>query len=134
MAKQTERTSRATSLRGFCEVAKVDHLLFKLRVYRVLFGLSKESADDFADHTACRLGKWYYEGEGQHYHDLPGYEQMNTPHLMLHQAVQDSLRLSQQGKRREALAAVRNMEKAGHAVLASLEKMAQAGELAATGK
>ena len=134
MAKQTERTSRGTSLRGFCEVAKVDHLLFKLRVYRVLFGLSRESADDFADHTACRLGKWYYEGEGQQYRDLPGYEQMNTPHLMLHQAVQDSLRLSHQGKRREALAAVRQMEKAGHGVLASLEKMAQAGELAVADK
>lgn len=128
MAKQTELTSRGTSLRGFCEVAKVDHLLFKLRVYRVLFGLSKETADDFADHTACRLGKWYYEGEGQQYRDLPGYEQMNKPHLMLHRAVQDSLRLSHQGKRREALAAVRQMEKAGHDVLASLEKMAQAGE------
>ena len=134
MAKQTERTSRGTSLRGFCEVAKVDHLLFKLRVYRVLFGLSKESAGDFSDHTVCRLGRWYYEGEGQQYRDLPGYEQMNTPHLMLHQAVQDALRLSHQGKRREALAAVRLMEKAGHDVLTSLEKMAQAGESAAAAK
>ena len=134
MANQTERTSRGTSLRGFCEVAKVDHLLFKLRVYRVLFGLSTESAEDFADHTTCRLGKWYFQGEGQQYRNLPGYEQMNTPHLMLHQAVQDSLRLNHQGKRGEALAAVRHMEKAGHAVLGSLERMAQAGELAVTVK
>lgn len=42
LAGISEQSSHAASLRGFCEVAKVDHLLFKMRVYMVLFGLSSE--------------------------------------------------------------------------------------------
>ena len=27
--------------------------------------VSEKQASDFSSHTACRLGKWYYEGEGK---------------------------------------------------------------------
>jgi hypothetical protein len=131
LAEAARHVSGATSLRGFCEVAKVDHLLFKFRVYRVLFGLSQDTAQHFADHTACRLGKWYYEGEGRNYSHLPGYTQMDEPHRALHHAVQEAVQAHQNGQRREALSATKRMEKAGAAVLAALENMAKAGEAGA---
>ena len=59
-AAQARSTIRSTALRTFVEAAKVDHL-----IYKVLSGLSQKSADDFSSHTACRLGKWYYEGDGR---------------------------------------------------------------------
>lgn len=131
LAHGAERLSEATSLRGFCEVAKVDHLLFKFRVYRVLFGLSSETAADFVDHTACRLGKWYYEGEGRAHSTLDGYSQMNEPHLALHRAVTEVLDQFKGGRMKEALAAVRKMEQASAGVLDALDRMASAGESAA---
>ncbi len=128
LARVVEKTTAASSLRGFCEVAKIDHMLFKLRVYRVLFGLSAETARDFVDHRQCRLGKWYYEGEGHQHAHLRGYRDMDQPHLQLHQCVQDALTSFQQGNTSAMLNAVAAMESAGEKVLQALETMAVAGD------
>lgn len=128
LAGIAEKTTTAAALRGFCEVAKVDHLLFKLRVYRVLFGLSNETSKDFADHTSCRLGKWYYEGEGREHAHLPGYKEMNDPHLALHRCVIEALEKNSKGDINGMLAAIKSMETAGVKVIDSLETMAKAGE------
>ncbi|WP_018153063.1 methyl-accepting chemotaxis protein [Leeia oryzae] len=126
LASMAEKATARSSLRGFCEVAKIDHLLFKLRVYRVLFGLSQETEQDFVDHTHCRLGKWYYEGEGLHHAHQPAYRAMNAPHLQLHQHVQYAIRSFRAGDADAMLGAVQQMEQAGDQVLAALEQMASA--------
>lgn len=128
LANTTEQSTAAASLRGFCEVAKVDHLLFKFRVYRVLFGLSHENAHDFCDHRNCRLGQWYYEGEGRNYSHLPGYRELDEPHLALHRHVVEAIESNRQGKTDDTITAVKRMEQAGERILAALEKIAQAGE------
>jgi hypothetical protein len=47
----------------FMSLAKLDHVLWKVNTY---LSVSKgEPAFDFVDHHNCRLGKWYYEGEGK---------------------------------------------------------------------
>ena len=128
LAKTTEKATNAAALRGFCEVVKVDHLLFKFRVYRALFGLSHETANDFCDHRSCRLGKWYYDGEGQQYSHVQGYKELDEPHAALHRHVRDAIEKNNQGKPEDTVAAVRQMEQAGARLLEALEKMAQAGE------
>ncbi len=120
--------SQSSALRAFCEVAKVDHLLFKLRVYKVLLGLSSEQAKDFADHTACRLGKWYYEGEGRHNCHLSGYKEMDSPHLALHKYVNDALTSYADGNIEGMIAGVQGMEQAGGLVIEALELMATSAE------
>ncbi len=126
LSQGLEQSATSSSLRGFCEVAKIDHLLFKLRVYRILFGLSSESAADFVDHTQCRLGKWYYEGEGHDHAHLPGYREMDAPHLELHKAVQQVLNAHKQHDHDGVYRGIQAMEHAGNQVLAALEKMASA--------
>jgi methyl-accepting chemotaxis protein len=73
-------TIAASALRSFVETAKVDHLVFKMEIYKVFMGLSDKSEGDFASHTGCRLGKWYYEGDGKHcFSKLPGYTGVEPP-------------------------------------------------------
>ena len=120
--------SHASALRAFCEVAKVDHLLFKLRVYKVLFGLSTETAADFANHTTCRLGQWYYQGEGKNNCHLHGYKEMNEPHLALHKYVDEVLTCHASGDRQGVVKAVQGLEQAGAKVIQALEQMATAAE------
>lgn len=124
LSATAEKTTAKGSLRGFCEVAKIDHLLFKLRVYRVLFGLSNETERDFVDHTQCRLGKWYYEGEGHQHAHRPGYREMDAPHLQLHKHVQEAITQFRAGNTMAMLDAVGRMEQAGAQVLEALERMA----------
>jgi len=127
-ANSAESISKASALRAFCEVAKVDHLLFKLRVYQVLLGLSNETAADFADHTACRLGKWYFEGEGKNNSHLHGYQEMNAPHLALHKYVNEALIAYPAMDVAKVMTAVEGMEKAGALVINALEVMASSAE------
>lgn len=129
LAQRMEGTIAASSLRSFSELAKVDHLVFKFEVYRVLFGLSDKPADAFASHTACRLGKWYYEGEGRDcYAKLPGYREMEDPHMQVHKYGVEAIRLYREGQLEATVKAVEKMEAASMAVLENLERMAQAGE------
>jgi hypothetical protein len=71
------------SNRIFVTLAKIDHIVFKHQVYGVL--LSKGSDFKPSDHHHCRLGKWYYEGEGQkHFKDTPSFPRLESPHAAVH--------------------------------------------------
>lgn len=130
MSSSMERTVTASSLRGFCELAKVDHLIYKFRVYQVLFGLSDDDESTFASHTDCRLGKWYYTGEGKKScSDMPGYREIETPHMGVHNSAIKAIRAHAAGDARAAVAAVTEMEKASMFVLENLERMAQSSEI-----
>ena len=128
MSSNIEQSVAASALRGFCELVKVDHLIYKFRVYQVLLGLSDEGESHFASHHECRLGKWYYDGEGKlYYSELPGYRDIESPHAKVHQAALTALRAHAQDDNNGAVQAVAEMEKASLAVMESLERMAQSG-------
>jgi len=85
LSKKMEGVIAGGALQSFVEVAKVDHLVFKFRVYMGLFGLIDLQAGQVASHTACRLGKWYYEGEGREsFSRLTGYREIEAPHIEVH--------------------------------------------------
>ena len=120
-----EKASELRALRGFCELVKVDHLIFKFRVYQALLGLTDDDESKFASHSECRLGKWYYAGEGkQRYSALPGYRDIEAPHQLVHGCAQKALRAHAAGDGRAVVEAVTEMEKASMGVLDALERMA----------
>jgi hypothetical protein len=125
LSSSMEQAIAASALRGFCELAKVDHLIFKFRIYKVLFNLSSEDEGKFASHTACRLGKWYYEGQGKtSFSHLPGYKEIEAPHIKVHTAALNALREHTQGNDMKAIDSISEMESASMLVLQGLEKMA----------
>jgi len=128
MSTKTEQAVSSSALRSFCELAKVDHLIYKFRVYKVLFGISSETESSFAAHTHCRLGKWYYEGEGKvSYSGLPGYRDMEGPHKRVHEAAFAALQAHGVGDVQGLLRAVAEMEEASLSVQECLEHMASNG-------
>jgi hypothetical protein len=129
LSSNMEQAIAGSALRGFCELAKVDHLLYKFRVYKVLLGLSDENESQFASHTACRLGKWYYEGEGRDcFSQLPGYREIETPHKYVHDSALAALRAHDSNDVTLMLDQVATMESASLSVLDGLERMAASGE------
>jgi hypothetical protein len=119
----------ASALRGFCELAKVDHLIFKFRVYQVLLGNSHDDESQFAAHTGCRLGRWYYEGEGKKmFSHLPGYPEIEKPHIEVHECALTALRAHANADMDATVTAVAEMERASLIVLENLERMAESGE------
>ncbi|MGD9788882.1 MAG: methyl-accepting chemotaxis protein [Sulfuricellaceae bacterium] len=128
----SERMAKAiegSALRSFTETAKVDHLNFKFDIYKVFMGLSDSGAADFASHTACRLGKWYYEGDGRECCSrLPGYRELEGPHEAVHRYGVEAINLYRSGKWAQGVAAIETMEKASMRVLEELERLAEGGD------
>jgi predicted nucleic acid-binding Zn-ribbon protein len=122
-------TIAASALRSFIETAKFDHLVFRFEVYKVFLGISAREPSDFAGHTACRLGSWYYEGDGRRcFSRLPGYREIERPHIDVHRHGADAVRSFHAGAIEPAMASIREMEKAGVQVMQELERMAVAGK------
>jgi methyl-accepting chemotaxis protein len=84
---------------SFASLVKVDHFLFKQNGYRVLYHGS-DSAEARAvrtDHRGCRLGTWYYEGQGaEMFSHVPSFPRLETPHAGVHQNIHEAMALLQQ--------------------------------------
>ena len=129
LAHTMEGTISAATMRSFVEVAKIDHILYKFDVYKVFMGISDRDADSFSSHTACRLGKWYFEGEGRNcYSKLDGYAAVADPHQSFHQNGKDAVAAFRNGDAMRGMALVAKMETDSMDVLAALERIAVAGE------
>jgi len=114
-----------SALRSFVEVVKVDHLVWKLEVYKVFMGVSDKMPKDFADHTMCRLGQWYYQGEGhQNFSRLSGFSGVEKPHKAVHQSGLVALTKLKTGKNEEALQYLAVMEQESMGVLRALTDLA----------
>jgi hypothetical protein len=123
------KTLAATALRSFVETAKTDHLVFKQQIYRVFMGTSEKAADDFSSHTACRLGKWYYEGDGREcFSKLPGYGAVEAPHKRVHDHGRAAVAAFHAGNVEAGVSNLGQMEDASMEVLAGLDQIAASGE------
>lgn len=129
LSHKMEGVISASALRSFVEVAKVDHLVYKFEVYKVFMGLSDKGVGDFSDHHHCRLGKWYYEGEGRDcFSQLPGYRETEAPHQRFHDSGMAAIRHFHDGAYAQGFEAIESMEAASMEVLANLDHLAQSGE------
>lgn len=125
---QMKEAIAASALRSFVETAKVDHLIFKFEIYKVFMGLSPKTPSDFSSHTSCRLGKWYYEGDGKEcFSKLDGYKEIETPHMAVHQHGVNAITHFYAGELSQGMAQIHLMEKASFKVLEELEHMAVSG-------
>ena len=126
---QMKNAIGTSALRSFVEVAKVDHLVFKFEIYKVFLGTSTKKPEEFASHKACRLGKWYYEGEGNHcFSKLHGFREMEEPHQRFHRYGLEAVTHFYEGHYQQGIEAIAEMEKASFKVLESLETVAVSGK------
>ncbi len=128
LSKNMEGTISSGALRAFVELAKIDHLVFKFNVYQVLVGHQNRTSDDFSSHHNCRLGKWYYEGDGKEcFSKLPGYTDLEPYHINVHKQGKQAVDAYHQGNMKQAVDSLKLMEESSVMVLKELEKMAVSG-------
>ncbi|NMM28782.1 MAG: chemotaxis protein [Glaciimonas sp.] len=106
------------------ELANIEELTIKLEVYKVFMGLSQIAPEDLPDHTECRLGTWYYSGEGKsQFSKLAGYRQIEASHKAVHEQALHAVTCYYAGDFAQALEALAAMESANLAVMSGLEQM-----------
>jgi len=118
-------TVKATASRGFIELVKFDHLVFKFEVYKVFFGASDKKPEELSSSASCRLGKWYYQGEGRAtYSRFDGFSAMEAPHNAVHRHGREALEAYYEGRLADGIVALGNMEEASKGVQGCLERIA----------
>ncbi len=124
LSRRMEHAIASSAMLSNVELANIEELSLKLEVYKVFMGVSLISPDDLPDYTACRLGQWYYDGEGKsHFSKLPGYREMEEPHKAVHINARKAVQLYYSGDYSAALDALTAMEKANLTVMAGMGKM-----------
>lgn len=67
----------------FMSLAKLDHILWKVNTY--LSAVTQKEQFKFVDHHNCRLGKWYFEGDGKEFFSsTKSYANLDAPHATVH--------------------------------------------------
>jgi len=127
LSHEMKNTVSTSSMKGFLELVKIDHFLYKFEIYKVFMDCSDRTADSFAAHTACRLGKWYYEGEGKEcFSKLDGYEAVATPHRLFHEHGIGAVAAYHAGEVERGMGSVRAMENESLKVMAALDRVGDA--------
>lgn len=119
----------SNALRGFTMTAMIDHLIFKNDIYQALLDVRPLSPDDLKDAHHCRLGQWYYQGEGADcYSKLDGYADLEAPHQEVHKQAKRILELKAMGDYDQAWSLVHALETASDQVATALNRIADSGE------
>jgi len=125
LSKQMYDVITYSTADAFLQTVKMDHVVWKLEVYQVMLGMSHKNIDDFADHNACRLGQWYYQGEGaEKYSQYPAFKALEKTHIAVHSHGLMALKLMQQGECEQALKELILMETASVEVVNQLTTLA----------
>lgn len=109
----------------FMGLAKLDHMLWKVNTYLSIN--EGQPAFDFVDHRDCRLGKWYYEGEGKAYFSSSShYRDLERPHEVVHETTREVFELLQGERDYNALMrSLRFMEEHSVEVFRKLDEVRQ---------
>ncbi|MCA9193154.1 MAG: CZB domain-containing protein [Planctomycetales bacterium] len=124
---ETLKASESAKSQVFMTLAKIDHILWKVNSY--LSVLNGSPSFSFVGSHDCRLGKWYFEGEGRKaYCTTTGYKELERPHDQVHQATHKIFaELNQRGVDAgniETIAqALADMELASQRVFQALDRM-----------
>ena len=110
---------------SFLETVKMDHMAWKQDIY--LRWLKKESNhESVANHHQCRLGKWYYEGEGAaSYQQLPSYAALEEPHAKMHASGLQALEALASDDLNQSVNALNAMEDASHETIRLLTNLSK---------
>ena len=87
------------------EHAKIDHMLWMHRLRRMIDGKEVITNDEFTDHTACRLGKWYYNAKIDGYSEpfKVFYRELEGSHVSLHRIAANLIRVYNSGNSQECI-------------------------------
>ncbi len=117
----------ATNDEIFMSLAKLDHVIWKVNTY--LSVIEGKPVFKFVDHFNCRLGKWYYQGEGKKsFSDLSCYKLLEESHADVHNGTKqifdylDEVQLNIN----EISSGAEKMEIASENVFSGLDKILQA--------
>ena len=110
----------------FVSLAKLDHVIWKVATYASI--LNEKQTFPFVSHHDCRLGEWYYEGDGcKAFASLSEFGRLEEPHVKVHEGTKDIFEyIKSPGGIRQLREAINKMEEGSRGVFLVLDALLRA--------
>ncbi|WP_456297732.1 CZB domain-containing protein [Enterovibrio coralii] len=117
-----QRVIQNAAVSSFLNTVKLDHAVWKSAIYKHI------SLGDYGQqvnrHTECRLGKWYFEGDGAtHFKKNPSFSAIDVPHKQVHESGRMALEAGLRGDLRSLVDHLNAMEEGSLRVTDALENL-----------
>lgn len=123
-SKHLNATIESCATSGFLNTVKLDHTVWKDEVYASCAGLSNKASEDFASHHDCRLGQWYFDGDGRRdYSHLPEFKSLDAYHKAVHENGRAAVKHAQSDDTESAVGFIEKMEVASAEVSSLLSQI-----------
>ncbi len=107
---------------SFLNTTKLDHAVWKNTIYRLID--QQHFHEPVNGHTECRLGRWYFEGQGAElFARQPGFRELDGPHKRVHESGKAALHARQQGNIKEMVEQLKTMESASMQVVYCIDRL-----------
>jgi hypothetical protein len=122
MAQTMQATIDDSAGGSFIQTVKMDHMVWKLQIYQAII-------DNNMSYVACgceecRLGQWYYQGEGAAlYGDTRVFRDMEPVHRQVHESGIQALALLAAGDRKAIPSSLASMEQASDQLMVLLDQL-----------
>jgi len=127
VAGQVRSSFIRTSSESFLETVKLDHIVWKGQVYAIISQEKDIDFDALADHTSCRLGKWYTTGDGRvNFGHMEAYRKLELPHKAVHENGFKAIEAFHNKRGADMLRYLEGMEKASCEVIDILTELEEA--------
>lgn len=135
LSEQMFEVIDASAVNSFIQTVTMDHVVWKLDIYNAVLGDAKAQSVDAADHHDCRLGQWYYHGEGHdRYAQHSTFKAIEKPHASVHQHGVAAIKAMQAEQGEKALHELHLMEQASVDVINRLNDLAEQVEQSVSNK
>lgn len=123
LARNMQKIIGDTAMGTFLRTVKLDHMVWKHRVYSTVF-TNSDIPKDLASHHQCRLGKWYYEGDGHKSHSsLKAFRELERPHAAVHENGFAAMKFFQEGNWNQMFTHLQQMEDASKEVMDCIDAL-----------
>ena len=107
-SQDIQKANEKTSHEMFVNLAKIDHIVFKLSGYNAVF--KDDKTYEFSEHTSCRFGKWYTGDGKMTFSKTSSYTKIDAPHKAVHDSVRNIPSLIKDGEVENADAIIASFE------------------------
>ncbi|WP_068979227.1 MULTISPECIES: methyl-accepting chemotaxis protein [Aeromonas] len=113
-----------SALTSFLNTTKLDHAVWKNNIYRLIE--QRHFHEPVNAHTECRLGKWYFEGQGAAlFSKMEGFSELDKPHKLVHESGKAALLACQQGDLKLMVKHLGMMEDASIQVVQCIDRLTE---------
>lgn len=106
-------------------IAKIDHLLWKWRVYSMLLGHGQVDPEQAGNYHQCRLGEWYDLNKNHSISDTREFKAIDDPHIKMHELTKECVQRYQNGDIQEANEIAGRIQGYSQKIISLLESLGQ---------